>query len=150
MKITVRNIKHENITRKQLIDAMSFFAETLMGKRLPPKLNLEVKFRDIEEYGLCTVDDAETYPRYFTIDVRKGLKFRDIISTVAHEMTHVKQFARRELVNFDTHRSHAKFNGKSFDIGKTEYWLYPHELEAFGYEVALTTMYLQKIEYKDD
>ena len=47
---------------------------------------------------------------------------RDFITTVAHEMVHVKQYVKGELVNIEE------------DI---DYWDRPSEIEAHGREVGL-------------
>jgi hypothetical protein len=143
MNITVRNIKHQEIKRKELIEAIEWFSEKLMGKRLPPKLNIFVSFKEIEEHGLCSIDDCDPYPRYFTIEIKNGLEYKEILGSLAHELVHVKQFARRELTNFDVNER-AKYLGKRYKTDDIDYWDLPWEVEAHGREVGLVVRYLEQ------
>ena len=59
-------------------------------------LDIEVKIRKIsgDAVGYCMQEDTN---RMFTIDVQKDLSLRDFITTICHEMVHVKQYARNEM-----------------------------------------------------
>jgi hypothetical protein len=99
--------------------AMNSFARQLGISRL--KTNIHVKFHhklfvENTSEGLCeSVDD-----RNFIIDV--GL-YGNWLSTLAHEMVHVKQFARAEL-------SPSLQHWKGRDHSDTDYWDQPWEKEA--------------------
>jgi len=99
--------------------AMNSFARQLGISRL--KTNIHVKFHhklfvENTSEGLCeSVDD-----RNFIIDV--GL-YGNWLSTLAHEMVHVKQFARGELSSSLQH-------WKGRDHSDTDYWDQPWEKEA--------------------
>jgi hypothetical protein len=54
------------------------------------------------------------------------------LETVAHEMVHVKQYARREL-----HPVYNMWCGKTYNPEKVSYWDLPWEIEAHGREVGL-------------
>lgn len=66
--------------------------------------------------GLCEAENK----REFTIDVAL---YGNWLTTLAHEMVHVKQFARGEL-----NESLTRFKGK--DYSNTKYWDQPWEVEA--------------------
>jgi len=99
--------------------AMNSFAKQLGISRL--KTNIHIKFHhklfvENTSEGLCeSVDD-----RNFIIDV--GL-YGNWLSTLAHEMVHVKQFARGELSSSLQH-------WKGRDHSDTDYWDQPWEKEA--------------------
>jgi hypothetical protein len=99
--------------------AMNSFARQLGISRL--KTNIHIKFHhklfvENTSEGLCeSVDD-----RNFIIDV--GL-YGNWLSTLAHEMVHVKQFARGELSSSLQH-------WKGRDHSDTDYWDQPWEKEA--------------------
>jgi hypothetical protein len=99
--------------------AMNSFARQLGISRL--KTNIHIKFHhklfvENTSQGLCeSVDD-----RNFIIDV--GL-YGNWLSTLAHEMVHVKQFARGELSSSLQH-------WKGRDHSDTDYWDQPWEKEA--------------------
>ena len=99
--------------------AVHSFAKQLKINRL--KSNVEVRFHkkvfiDGSAEGFCEANDN----RNFIIDV--GLH-GNWLTTLAHEMVHVKQFARNELDSALT-----VWKGK--DHTNTEYWDQPWEREA--------------------
>lgn len=99
--------------------AMNSFAKQLKINRL--KTNVQIKFHhklfvENTSEGLCEMLDD----RNFVIDV--GL-YGNWLSTLAHEMVHVKQFARGELSSSLQH-------WKGRDHSDTEYWDQPWEKEA--------------------
>jgi hypothetical protein len=57
---------------------------------------------------------------------------RKMLETLAHEMVHVKQFARREL-----HPANDEWYGKTYNPKKVDYWDLPWEIEAHGRETGL-------------
>ena len=70
--------------------------------------------------------------RSFEIEADKKLRLRKLLETIAHEMVHVKQYARREL-----HPVHNTWCGKTYNPKTTDYWDLPWEIEAHGREVGL-------------
>lgn len=99
--------------------AIDSFSKQLGISRL--KTNIELKFHhklfvENTSEGLCEAIDS----RNFIIDV--GL-YGNWLSTLAHEMVHVKQFARKELTGNLQH-------WKGRDHSDTDYWDQPWEKEA--------------------
>jgi len=100
--------------------AIKSFAKQLGISRL--KTNIVVRIhRSLtvdrgQSEGLCEALDTRT----FIIDVAL---FGNWLSTLAHEMVHVKQFAKDEL-------DPALTRWKSKDHSRTEYWDQPWEKEA--------------------
>ena len=67
-------------------------------KKLLPRfrtINLKVRIKEMEDWGCCYKLDEKG--RQFKITIKKGLSLFDLISTICHEMVHLKQFARKEL-----------------------------------------------------
>ena len=114
--------------RKYVESMVQFCIDTLMPRMRT--LEIEVK--------LCTPKGAMGYcletdnKRTFEIEVDRTLSQRKLLETVAHEMVHVKQYARREL-----HPVHNTWCGKTYNPKKTSYWDLPWEIEAHGREVGL-------------
>ena len=107
--------------------------------KLMPKmetLTIEVTLKKLK-------DDTDGYclrvsPRNFKIEINYTQGLRRMLETVAHEMVHVKQYARNETNDW------AYYNGKEFYKWKdkyvsenTDYWDLPWEIEANGMEVGL-------------
>ena len=85
-------------------------------------------------------------PRDFEIEVNKYLDMRTMLETVAHEMVHVKQYARRELkeLTTGTHR----WMGDIVSDDDVAYWDLPWEIEAHGRECGLFVRWAQDNGYK--
>jgi hypothetical protein len=112
------------------------------AKKLMPRmhnLDITVKLTGLkgEAYGYCLSNEDETTdrPRTFELEIERGLQLRRLLETVAHEMVHVKQYARGELyqgVRIAKHRWQGKWVSNSID-----YWEQPWEIEAHGREAGL-------------
>ena len=99
----------------QMIDAMMPRMKTL---------EIEVKIRKIsgDAIGYCMQEDTN---RMFTIDIANNLSLKDFITTVCHEMVHVKQYARNEMSVYGR-----KWKKKKVSID-TAYFDLPWEKEAY-------------------
>ena len=84
--------------------------------------------------GYCSMEDDEK--RTFTIEVNKTLKLRQLIMTLIHEMVHVKQFARNEMVDYPTN---GRYRWKSKTVPQNiSYEKMPWEREASRLQEKLT------------
>jgi hypothetical protein len=97
------------------------------------------------EVKLCTPKGAMGYcleldnNRQFEIELDRTLSQRKLLETLAHEMVHVKQYARREL-----HPVTDTWCGKTYNPDKVSYWDLPWEIEAHGREVGLFVRWAEK------
>lgn len=81
--------------------------------------------------GYCLeLDDHKT----FEIEVDKNLRLYDMVSTLCHELTHLKQYYRKEMVHLDCGRIRWK---KKVYKETFEYDKQPWEKEAFKVETQL-------------
>ena len=87
-------------------------------------LEIFVKIRKIsgDAIGYCMQEDTN---RMFTIDIANNLSLKDFITTVCHEMVHVKQYARNEMSVYGR-----KWKKKKVDCD-TAYFDLPWEKEAY-------------------
>jgi hypothetical protein len=82
--------------------------------------DIEISFRRLtndRSLGGCVCVDKGEYE----IDIKRSLRLRDMLTTLAHEMVHVKQYELGQNKNED-----------EFD-----YWDKPSEIEAHGRETGL-------------
>lgn len=112
-----------------------------MVKKLMPRVRslwIEVKLKDIKDgaYGYCMMGDNT---RTYEIEIQKGLPLRDLVSTICHEMIHVKQYYRKEMNDELTASGRAKWKGRTVPKG-TKYRDLPWEKEAFRNEDKYTDM----------
>jgi hypothetical protein len=99
-------------------------------KKLMPRvrtLDIEVRLTKCSACGYCMcTDDNKT----FELEIRKGMNLYDLISTVCHEMIHVKQYYRKEMDNDRRWKSRKISESVSYE---NEPW----EKEAFRMEEKL-------------
>jgi folate-dependent tRNA-U54 methylase TrmFO/GidA len=89
-------------------------------------VSLTDDFND-HQFGACLAVDT----REFEIEVNKNLSRDDLITTICHEMVHVKQYARRQTPVDGT------LNYKTYDEYENQW----HEKEAFEMEKVLSETY---------
>ena len=114
--------------KKYARSMVKFCIKTLMPRM--KTLDITVKLKNTNgAMGYCLeLDDNRT----FEIEADKKLRLRKLLETIAHEMVHVKQYARREL-----HPVTDTWCGKTYNPKKISYWDLPWEIEAHGREVGL-------------
>ena len=138
----VVNVSGGTKTQRQLAYKL---VEHCIDELLPRHRTLwiEVDLKKIPEkdkvVGYCQ-DDGENM---FTIEIDKTQNAYDFMLTVAHEMVHVKQFARGELKDIMKAHSLCKWQGREFDTEDLNYWDYPWEIEAHGREKGLYLRFCQ-------
>ena len=123
------SIKGGTKSQKKYVRSMvKFCIKTLMPRM--HTLDITVKLTSPKgAMGYCLeLDDNRT----FEIEIDRNMRLRKLLETVAHEMVHVKQYARREL-----HPVHDTWCGKTYNPKKVSYWDLPWEIEAHGREVGL-------------
>ena len=135
----VINITGGKQRQKELVQSMvEFVQQKLMPRMHNLEINVRIKdFGKDNSYGYCLpTDDADTArPREFDVDININQKQRRLLETVAHEMVHVKQFARGELYQSSMTAKH-RWQGK-WQRGEKHYYDLPWEIEAHGREIGL-------------
>ena len=137
-KITVKVLGSGKNKRALVEEATRFFSNKLMPrmKTLTININLNPHFRDnTDSYGDCLW--SETYYRPREFDIRLDSSDNEaMIQTLAHEMVHVKQWAREELKDFGDYTK-ARWKKTLIDCEKTKYEDLPWEIEAHEIEEEL-------------
>ena len=137
--------KHNKALYLEVGNAALFYGEVLLGKRMAKNIYLDIKLtKDLKKkegaYGYChIVDDSLARPREFMIELDTSMryKFDQILTWLAHEMVHLKQFVRGELCDYETGR----VQWKSRTFGKVHYDDQPWEKEAYRLEGELYEMF---------
>jgi len=121
--------------RKYVKSITEFCIKTLMPRMRT--LDITVKLTTPKgAMGYCLELDTN---RSFEIEVDRTLTLRKLLETVAHEMVHVKQYARKELSPYGS-----VWCGKTYNPKKVSYWDLPWEIEAHGREVGLFVRWAEK------
>lgn len=85
--------------REAVHSMIDFCIRTLMPRMRTLDITVELSGGLQEwELGFCATVDTCNRPRAFEIELNKNALTSDILATIAHEMVHVKQYARGELV----------------------------------------------------
>ena len=116
----------EGGTRKQrqlTYDLVQFAWKTLMPRIRKCEVNVKIK-KVVAYEGTC----LDTDNRVYEIEVDKKLRGDDFITTIFHEMVHVKQYVRKEL-----------FSECNFYADRDEYLKLPWEIEAYKLQEVLLT-----------
>ena len=133
------NIKGSNKATRTLVNqAAWWYAEKLMGKRLMNALEININLdrtlaKKYNMEGSAIWEDEGRRPREFTIELDATMSIRNILITLAHEMVHVKQWAKGEKMHMD----------------EVEYWDYPWEIEAFGRQLGLFVRFCNDVGIAD-
>jgi len=89
-------------------------------------------------YGYCMEGDSN---RDFEIEVDKSLRLYDFVSTLTHELTHMKQYARGEM----KYMSDGRTRWKKKIYRKISYADSPWEKEAFKVEKQLALQCFEEV-----
>ena len=147
MIVEVKGYRSHNIDLCQALgNAVSFYGEVLLGKRMANNVDVFVKLtKDLKKkeqaYGFCHItSDSLSRPREFMIELDASMKysFDQILTWLAHEMVHLKQFVRKELWDYESGRVQWKSRAYS---KKVHYEDQPWEKEAYRLEGELYEMF---------
>ena len=111
--------KFARVKEEIISDVIAFGSEQLF----PHEDDVYINIQAIRRTGVCGdcmyEDDNE-----FTIRLNKSLSLSELVTTVLHELVHVKQYLEGMEMNSDL-----------------DYWDRPHEIEAHSKEKELTEAY---------
>ena len=143
MIIEVEGYRKQNLALYRAIgNAVTFYGEKLLGKRMANnvyvliKLTKNLKGKE-QAYGFChIIDDDLNRPREFMIELDTSMKhsFNQILTWLAHEMVHLKQFVRKELWDYET--GSVQWKSKRY-VRSPGYADQPWEREAYRLEEKL-------------
>ena len=114
--------------------AVRFYGEYLMGENLSSKVWVKVRFRSFkkgsDEYGYCDWEYDNHKARDFVITLDRKLSQRETLQALAHEMVHVKQYARGELKDLFRPVHMIKWKGEKYKFEDIDYWEQPWEIRS--------------------
>lgn len=141
MQIRIRG-ENKKISAKEIRFATKWMGSLIMSKQLLKGLQLTISFKC--EKGLAGSTEIADYenrlPKEFLIRLDPTETRISTLKTLAHELVHVKQFARGEMVEL-IRTNYTKWNKKYIDEQRFEYWDLPWEIEAYGREYGMYRRY---------
>lgn len=143
--------KLSSVQRQLAFEAIDFFVSKMMP-RLSDRLSIRIKGDPelLQREGIFAdcIDEDDDYenrlPRDFVIRVDTSIRLDRFLSTIMHELVHVKQFARGELRFVERGTGTHRWQSKSLNADKLDYYDLPWEIEAHGREKGLTVQFLTK------
>lgn len=141
----VHVIGHRSKKLKELLAlAVEYYCSMLMSKRMVESLDVYVIIKKKLENnyaGFCTYVDKFEGVRTFEIELSRDTTVRELFSSLAHEVVHLKQFATGELKDTMVPAHISVWKGEHIDENKVDYWDLPFEIEAYGREKGLWTRF---------
>ena len=137
MDITL-NIRNKG-TKAFVNNALMFFRNELKLNNSKWKLDVYTK-RRLSKTDDCRGMVTKVGPQDLVMILDSGLDLERFVLTIAHEMVHVKQFARGQLKDIKGRTQVRYWMGKK--VNKT-YFNQPWELEAFSKERVLANKIFQ-------
>ena len=86
-------------SQKKYVKSMAEYCCDMLMPRMK-SLDIEIHVKDFhkdDNYGYAWPVEDGLNPRDFELEINKSKRLRRLLETVAHEMVHVKQFARNQL-----------------------------------------------------
>ena len=100
-------------------------------------------FKNENHYGNCIWEDEHRRGNEFTINIDPDQNVKMLLNSIAHELVHVKQWAKGEYYELLHEPKVYKFNGKKVDTKKVDYWDTPWEIEAHGRAIGLVVLWVR-------
>ena len=131
--------KPKNVPIRLCKQAIHWYGKNLLGSRLYHLIEINVEFnaRELDKhvYAYCEWMDSNHKAREFNIIINPHLNKKTTLVVLAHEMIHVKQYAKGELKDY-LRMDSVKWKGKIY-VDEIDYWKQPWEMEAHKMESRL-------------
>ena len=128
--------------RDELLVASHFFGRLLLSHQMLPHIDIEIVMKTTtKDLGCCWVTHYNDWykPRQFEIILKRHKSHKNTVATLAHEMVHMKQFAKGEL-----NLGLTKWKKTTINTEQLPYKEWPWEIEASSCEYIMYDLYKQK------
>lgn len=146
------HIYNKKLVSKETIENIHSITNFVLHKFFTPskaaRLHIDLKlrkslFEEQGQYANCIWEDTHYRPNDFTIELDPDQKPGLLLNSVAHELVHVKQWAKGEMFELQRQRKVYKFNGQKYNLDKMDYWDHPWEIEAHGRAIGLVVQWVR-------
>ena len=147
MKVHIQG-KAENITNKEIRDAVFFYLKKLLGNSMSKKITLDIiidkeLLRTYDMYANISPLEADPRPKHYEMEIDGKLSKRLFLLSLAHEMIHLKQFAKNQMKDLES-KQMTRWMGEYYDEENLDYWSRPWEVEAHHMESLLYKSYIEE------
>jgi hypothetical protein len=142
MRVSVSGAKDKELSKLFKLAAKSY-SEKLISPQLSKNITVKIRIKDkLDAGGYCDFEDNWPYsPRDFIIELNRTRKKIHMFTALAHEMVHLKQFAKSEMKDKLYKRKYVTvWKGEIYE--DISYWDCPWEIEAYGLENSLVAKFL--------
>ena len=142
MQLSIVGCPDKKHFRPYVKRAAIFYAEQLISPKIRENIFLRIRFNPkIDVYGYAQILEynSSRKAREFEIEIHPGIGAAEILKCLAHEMTHIKQYAYNE-----TNETLTRWRGNRVDSDEIDYWNQPWEIEAYGMESGLFSKFAVK------
>lgn len=162
LNLSEKNDGMSRFSKKQVALIEEFTAwviDKFITKRV--KNNIEINmvfdsnlFKNHKAAGFSWWLDKQKHSRVFKILIDSSNQpFITILSHIAHELVHVKQFALGEYYHprdYVKHKDICYYLGKRYDISRVDYWDRPWEIEALGRSTGLVVQWMKECNHEEE
>lgn len=155
MRLSVRGCDAEIKEKTKL--AARWYLDHLLSKRLQTKLSISILYSDTlfkkqKIEGECIWNDEidTRRPKKFTINIDNGLRLRNKLIALAHEMVHLKQWTKGEMYEYVRDANRYKWRDTVLNIKKLDYYDLPWEVEAHGREIGMYVRMCEKLKWSKE
>lgn len=129
--------------RQEIRRAVEWMLPALVGKRLTGNVDLTIRFvPNLGRFvGDCEWLDDNVSPRQFMIRISTRQSLRQQSITLAHELTHLKQFVTNELFDYAENTDLCRWRSQVIDATTMAYRELPWEKDAFEMQTRLVRAY---------
>lgn len=107
-------------------------------------------FDKTHQWGNCVWEDQHIRPNDFVIQIDPDQKVGMILNTLAHELVHVKQWAKGEFYQHQSNENVFTFQKMRYNIARVDYWDQPWEIEAHGRAIGLVVQWARANDLHND
>ncbi len=159
LKLTDISVQGGYPEQQRLVEHFTGYAmEAICGKRIAQQCTVNIELvANLEKtqgfLGFCIWTDEPYRGREFDIEIDANLHPRFLLTTLAHELVHIKQYAKGELRCLLTTATEQSWHGKRYkcrDITVRESTRLPWEVEARGLEEQLFIEWTEDCNIDDD
>ena len=122
------DVEGGNKTQREICEKVVHY---MIGQLMPRMrtLEIDVQLKNLtgDAVGFCMMEENN---RMFTIEADKKMGIKDLVTTICHEMIHVKQYARKEMTDDLVENGCAVWRGRKVNPN-TKYYDLPWEKEAY-------------------
>lgn len=129
--------------KRTLFLEMIEFVENKLMSDIKDTIQLSITFKSNFFNKEFINGECLFYPRIslndsleFEIRINSSLNKRSLMETLAHELVHVKQYAKGEMYQ-NKPSNQIIFQNRTYNLNEMDYWDFPWEIEAHGRETGL-------------